>query len=150
MPDTTIINSAGCDFCKIARGEDASARIICGDHSWVAFFPLNPAVPGHTLIIPRTHVSNLWEVDASEAAALINAVIKVGKAIKEALTPDGMNLITSDGEAAEQTVFHLHMHLVPRWHKDGFGPIWSQDKHYGTEGLDSTAERIRRFCDREA
>jgi histidine triad (HIT) family protein len=108
-----------CAFCKIARGEEAEAEILCESDSWVAFFPLNPATTGHTLIIPRDHVRDLWDTDAALSTELMSAVMQVGKAINTALQPEGLNLITSAGEAAEQTIFHLHLHLVPRWKQDG-------------------------------
>jgi len=132
-----------CEFCAIVRGEDRSVEIIFEGPDWIAFFPLNPATPGHTLVIPKRHVPDLWKVDSSLGADLMAAVIGVGRAIEEALTPEGMNLITSAGETAEQTVFHLHLHLVPRWHKDGFGRIWPVEGHYEDSELGNIAERIR-------
>src|SRR4051812_12151004 len=113
-----------CPFCAIARREDRSFELVCESTSWVAFVPLAPATPGHTLIIPRAHFPDLWALDATLAAELISGAIRVGRAIRLALEPEGMNLITSSGEEAEQTVFHVHLHLVPRWESDGFGQIW--------------------------
>jgi histidine triad (HIT) family protein len=110
---------------------------------WVAFFPLNPATPGHTLVIPKRHVRDLWDLDDMLGATLMSAVLKVGKGIDEGLSPDGMNMITSAGAAAEQTVFHLHIHLVPRWRVDGFGEIWPRDHRYENSDLGNVAERIR-------
>jgi histidine triad (HIT) family protein len=136
----------GCDFCSIARGDDRSVEIVCESKNWLAFFPLNPATPGHTLVIPREHVRDLWAVEGPLAAELISAVIGVGNAIDRALEPEGMNLITSAGEAAEQSVFHLHLHLVPRWHRDGFGRIWPRDDKYEDDQLGDAAQRIRDAC----
>ena len=138
--------SAGCPFCAIARGEDPSAEVICEGKSWLAFFPLDPATPGHTLVIPRVHVANLWEVDSSLGGELMQGVVRVGRAVQTALTPQGMNLITSDGEAAEQTVFHLHLHVVPRWRQDGFGRIWPVEDRYDDVSLTEVASRIREAC----
>ncbi len=76
------------------------------------------------------------------------AVIKVGHAIDMALAPEGMNLITSAGAAAEQTVFHLHLHVVPRWRRDDFGRIWPVEGKYEDDQLDQVAERIRSACSR--
>jgi histidine triad (HIT) family protein len=135
-----------CDFCKIARGEDRSARVLCAGERWVAFFPLNPATLGHTLIIPRTHVADLWQAEPNQGAELMVAVIKVGNAIKSALAAEGMNLISSAGSVAEQTVFHLHLHLIPRQHQDGFGPIWPHGRLYENAELDDVARRIRQAC----
>lgn len=135
-----------CDFCRIARGDDGSIEVICTAKKWIAFFPLNPATPGHTLVIPRVHVANLWEVEPALGCELMAAVIKVGRAITSALKPDGMNLITSAGESAEQTVFHLHMHLVPRWRRDGFGPIWQRKEQRNNVEIADVANRIRQTC----
>lgn len=137
----------GCDFCAIARGEDDAAEVVCSAENWVAFFPLEPATPGHTLVIPRTHVPDLWAADAELAAELMRACVRVGRAIQQSVTPEGMNLISSAGSAAEQTVFHLHIHLVPRWHRDGFGAIWPRGPRYEDELLlEGIADRIRAAC----
>jgi histidine triad (HIT) family protein len=138
--------SGGCDFCRIARGEDVNTEIICSGESWVAFFPLNPATPGHTLVIPREHVTDLWQVETALGHDMMDSVIQVGRAIQSALEPEGMNLITSAGGTAEQTVFHLHLHVVPRWHRDGFGRIWPVEHRYKNATLEDVADRIRRAC----
>jgi histidine triad (HIT) family protein len=135
-----------CPFCAIARGEDRSVEMVCEAGSWVAFFPVDPATPGHTLVIPRLHVPNLWELPSSLAAEMMDGVIKVGRAINAALAPEGMNMITSAGKAAEQTILHLHLHLVPRWARDGFGPIWPREERYEDASLEGIAERIREAC----
>jgi histidine triad (HIT) family protein len=135
-----------CDFCRIARGIDEAPEIVCEGESWIAFFPLDPATPGHTLVIPRTHVEDLWKVAPPLGGKLMAAVIKVGRAVDVALQPDGMNLITSAGAAAEQSVFHLHLHVVPRWRADGFGRIWPVEGRYDDERLDHVADRIREAC----
>lgn len=139
-----------CDFCSIARGQDPSADIVCEDRTWVAFFPLHPATPGHTLIIPRIHVADLWAIDPPLGAELMAAAIRVGQAIRSALEPEGMNLITSAGEPAEQTVFHLHLHVVPRWRNDGFGRIWPTERNYQDANMNDAAQRIRAACAGEA
>lgn len=146
------MNSSGveprrCDFCRIAWGEDDSVEVVCADQRWIAFFPRNPATPGHTLVIPRAHVADLWQLEPAQGGDLMAAVIEVGRAIESALEPEGMNLITSAGEAAEQTVFHLHLHLVPRWQQDGFSRIWPRKTGlYGTSALRDAANRIRQAC----
>ncbi|MGO9750278.1 MAG: HIT family protein [Solirubrobacteraceae bacterium] len=138
----------GCDFCAIALGKDRSVEIICEGAAWLAFFPLEPATPGHTLVIPRAHVEDLWRLQPALGSELMAAVIKVGHAIDMALAPEGMNLITSAGAAAEQTVFHLHLHVVPRWRRDDFGRIWPVEGKYEDDQLDQVAERIRSACSR--
>jgi histidine triad (HIT) family protein len=135
-----------CDFCKIARGDDQSVEVVCEDENWIAFFPLDPATPGHTLVIPRKHIANLWNAEPALAAELMTAAVRVGRAINASLKPDGMNLITSAGGVAEQTVFHLHLHVVPRWRRDGFGEIWPPTRKYTDSQLENVADRIRAAC----
>lgn len=133
-----------CDFCAIARGDDRSVEVVSEAKTWIAFFPTNPATPGHTLVVPRRHVVDLWEVEPELAGELMEAVVLVGRAIRGALKPEGMNLITSAGKVAEQTVFHLHLHVVPRWHRDNFGKIWPiEGKSFQDSALEDIADRIR-------
>src|SRR3989304_5732302 len=102
-----------CSFCRIAGG-DEPAEVVCETVDWIAFFPDTPATPGHTLVIPRIHVPDFMALEPNTGASLMEGVVRVGRAIREALRPDGVNLISSSGEAADQTIFHLHFHLVPR------------------------------------
>jgi histidine triad (HIT) family protein len=136
----------GCDFCSIAQGNDDSAEIVCEAPEWLAFFPQNPATPGHCLVIPRTHFRDLWSVGPDLSGELMTGCVNVGRAVQLALKPDGMNLITSAGSIAEQTVFHLHLHIVPRWKRDGFGPIWPPESKYEDADLVDVADRIRSEC----
>jgi histidine triad (HIT) family protein len=122
---TTQLVEHGCEFCAITREQDKSVVLVWENRTWLAFFPLHPATLGHTLIIPRVHVENLWQLEPPLDSDLIQAAIQIGLAIEGALAPDGMNLITSRGEAAEQSVPHLHLHILPRWFDDDFGPIWA-------------------------
>jgi histidine triad (HIT) family protein len=131
-----------CAFCQIARGE-AGARVVWSSGEAVAFLPLEPATRGHTMVVPRAHVPDLWSVDERLGRSLMAACIEVGQAIRKALQPDGMNLITSAGAAASQTVFHLHLHLVPRWPGDPMGDIWPPKQPWSDAELDQIAERIR-------
>jgi histidine triad (HIT) family protein len=134
-----------CDFCQIANGtQDAIA--ICESANCLAFFPDDPAVAGHTLVIPRRHVTDLWEVDGQLRGDLMDMVIRVGRALEAALTPEGMNLITSAGEAASQTVFHLHLHVVPRWLDDRIGSIWPPAKHTSERIKEGIADLVRAQC----
>jgi histidine triad (HIT) family protein len=134
-----------CKFCEIARG-NSTAEIVCEGEHWVAFFPLEPATPGHTLVIPRDHIRDLWEASESQGRDLMSAVLRVGRGIEVALHPDGLNLITSAGAAAEQTVEHLHLHVVPRWTDDGFGHIWPPKMPMRREFKRDAADRIRAAC----
>jgi diadenosine tetraphosphate (Ap4A) HIT family hydrolase len=136
----------GCAFCRIIRGEDPWTKIICEDVRWVAFFPSKPATPGHTLVVPREHVPDVWSLDIALGADLMSAVVRVGRAIRRAVRPAGMNLISSSGKAAEQTVFHLHLHVVPRYEGDDIDPIWPQKSDLDEDLRQDIAERIRKAC----
>ena len=102
------------------HGEGWAREIYRDDHA-VAFFPLRPATFGHTLVVPRQHVPDIWGLSEADAAC---PVLRVAAALRAAVTPDGLNIIQSSGAAATQTVPHLHVHLVPRWAADAMGPIW--------------------------
>jgi histidine triad (HIT) family protein len=143
-----VPNSAAvdCDFCLIARGEDESAEVVCAAADWVAFLPPTPATLGHTLVIPRSHVPDFLALDPEAGASLMNGIVRVGLAIRKALSPDGMNLISSSGKAAQQTVFHLHFHLVPRWIGDRIGNIWPPDRPIDEEVKEDLADLIRSAC----
>ncbi|MCA1838806.1 MAG: HIT family protein [Actinomycetota bacterium] len=129
-----IREDSSCDFCEIARGRTGGVEAVAEAEEWIAFFPKEPATPGHTLLIPRLHTPDLWSAPPVIASRLMEGATGLGRAIIQAVKPDGMNLITSSGSAAEQTVFHLHLHLVPRWHADGFGPIWPAEGERLTNG----------------
>lgn len=136
-----------CEFCAIAQGSDESADIVCSSDLWVAFFPIQPATPGHTMVIPRHHVRDLWDLDASTGRELMTAVLRVGRAITVAVQPEGMNLISSSGSAAEQTVFHAHLHVVPRWKEDPIDRIWPPKKRMNEALKEGVAARIRAACE---
>ena len=107
-----------CPFCDIVRREE-DAREVYRDEHVVAFFPMEPATLGHTLIVPREHIPNIWSLDDDTAGHLARVTVRLSAAVREALSPEGLNVIQSNGAAATQTVFHLHVHVVPRWEGDG-------------------------------
>lgn len=114
-----------CIFCAIAAGR-APAEVIFEDDETVAFLDINPAAPGHTLIISRRHYRNLFDLDPEAGAAVMRTAVRVARALREALSPDGMNLVQANERAAFQSVFHFHVHLVPRWLGDGIASPWRQ------------------------
>jgi histidine triad (HIT) family protein len=136
-----------CPFCRIVRG-DAPADVVCEADDWIAFFPDTPAVPGHTMVVPRSHVPDFLALDASLGSSLMVGLVRVGRAIEAALHPDGLNVVSSAGEAAEQSVFHLHFHVVPRRVGDRIGPIWPQDRPMDDETRRSLAALIQQACER--
>jgi histidine triad (HIT) family protein len=134
---------------RSGEGEDRTIEIVCEDESWTAFFPLEPATPGHTLVIPRTLFPTSGQLQPPHIAGLMTGVLRVGEAISAAINPEGMNVITYAGRAAEQTAFHLHLHVVPRWTQDGFGRICPiEGSKYENADLENVAELIRAECQR--
>ena len=113
-----------CIFCKIADGEIPSATIY-EDEEFRAFLDLNPASRGHALIVPKEHFANLFEMDEEHLKKLIVLAQRIGKHMKEKLGCDGLNLVQNNGEAAGQTVFHFHLHLIPRYKDDGVQLAWT-------------------------
>jgi histidine triad (HIT) family protein len=135
-----------CSFCEIISGLE-TARIVCEGRDWISFFPINPAVVGHTLVIPKAHIRDIWSLDEDTAAVVMNAVLAVSRAIKLALNPEGLNIVNSAGRVASQTVFHLHFHVVPRWREDAMGDIWPAVARSWPETLlDETAALVRVAC----
>jgi histidine triad (HIT) family protein len=109
---------ADCIFCAIASNR-APASIVYQDESTIAFLDIHPISKGHTLVIPREHCANLYELSADAGEMVMRTTVKVAEALRDVLKPDGLNLLQSNGQAAGQTVFHFHFHLVPRWRDDG-------------------------------
>lgn len=134
--------SASCPFCHIVCGT-APARIVARSESAIAFFPQSPAAVGHTLVVPTDHLKDIWSVNAETAGMLGEFTLRVAHAVKEAINPDGLSIIQSNGEAATQSVWHLHIHLLPRWEGDGIGPIWPNDSTEDAASLDLAADSIR-------
>jgi diadenosine tetraphosphate (Ap4A) HIT family hydrolase len=92
----------------------------------VAFFPDEPAVLGHVLVIPVRHVELVYDLDASTAGALAFATVRVARAVRDTFAPAGMNIVQSNGPAATQTVPHVHVHVVPRNEQDAIGDFWPE------------------------
>ncbi len=106
-----------CIFCDITTGK-APARQVYSDDDVVGFLDIRPVMRGHTLIVPRTHSSGLADLEPDAGAKVFAVGQRVGIAMRKALGADGVNLLVNDGRAAMQTVFHTHLHVVPRHHGD--------------------------------
>ena len=106
-----------CIFCKIANGDIPSATLY-EDEDFRVILDLNPAAKGHALILPKQHAANLFELPEELAAKAMKVAQKVGTVLAEGLSCDGLNVLQNNGEPAGQTVFHFHMHLIPRWKGD--------------------------------
>ncbi len=104
----------GCIFCEIVKRE-REAVIIYEDEYTMAFADLFPLMKGHTLVIPKKHFTNIYELDEEYASYLFRTTTKVAKKIKEILRPDGINIHQTNEKVAGQEVFHIHIHIVPRY-----------------------------------
>lgn len=141
MPDPPFM--ADCSFCRIARGLERPPELLFATDDWLAFFPLSPATRGHTLVVPRTHIEDFWMLDELLASTLARACLHVGRALVLALSPKGMNLITSRGAAAEQTVHHVHLHVLPRWDQDRIARIWPPEHETDPVLMGGVANDVR-------
>ncbi|PWA11801.1 HIT family protein [Pueribacillus theae] len=138
-----MVHNENCIFCKIIAGEIPSAKVYENEHV-LAFLDISQVTEGHTLVIPKNHEENVYELSEESAKHVFQAVPKIANAIKEKFNPIGMNLLQNNGEAAGQTVFHYHVHLLPRYGKDdGFGLVWkTHHDEYTPEKLQEMAEKI--------
>lgn len=112
-----------CIFCKIANG-DIPANALYEDDTVKVIFDLGPASKGHVLILPKNHFADIYELDEGTASHVFCVAVKVANAMKRALNPAGLNIVQNNGEAAGQTVFHFHMHLIPRYEGDTVNVAW--------------------------
>jgi histidine triad (HIT) family protein len=106
-----------CLFCKIVRGEIPSKKIY-EDGSVLAFLDINPANPGHTLVVPKKHSEDITGVHENDLTKTIEAVRKITAKLKERMDAEGVNVIQNNGRAAGQLVSHVHFHVIPRFHGD--------------------------------
>jgi len=106
-----------CLFCKIVKGEIPSKKIYEDDYN-IAFLDINPANPGHALVVPKEHTENIFDVDEKVLSRTIITVKEIAKLLKEKLNAEGINVIQNNGRSAGQIVYHLHFHIIPRFPKD--------------------------------
>jgi histidine triad (HIT) family protein len=114
---------ADCIFCKIVAGE-LPAAVVGSDERVLAFLDINPATRGHALVIPRAHVEDIHEIDSEDLAAATALAQRIAGRVRERLGADGVNLLHSSGSAAWQTVFHFHIHVIPRYLGDPLRLPW--------------------------
>lgn len=134
-----------CIFCDIIRGQSPASMVYADDQA-VAFMDIQPVLAGHLLVIPRVHAASLAELDPDVGAHLFRVGMKLAAAMRRsALHCEGVNFFLADGVAAGQDVFHVHLHLLPRFQGDGFGfrfPPGYWDRP-GRDTLDAQAAQIR-------
>jgi histidine triad (HIT) family protein len=116
-----------CIFCKIVAGE-LPAQIVAEDERTVAFMDISPATRGHLLVIPRRHSRDLLEIGADDLSATMAAAQRLAGRVKERLGADGVNLLNSCGRAGWQTVFHFHVHVIPRYDNDPLRLPWEPEE----------------------
>ena len=128
-------------FARILRGEIPCSKVYEDEHV-LAFKDIRPQAKVHALVIPKVHYDNLLEATADDVAAVARTAQRVAQAAMQAYAPDGLNLLQTNGAVAMQTVFHLHVHVLPRYVDDGFKV--SFDRTMGTdEALDDAAAALR-------
>lgn len=129
-----------CIFCRIVAG-DAEASIIFKDEFVTVFLDIRPVIQGHSLVVPNVHYSKLGSIDQIHAREMFVAGQRIGDAIRSSdLRCEGINLFMADGSAAGQTVFHCHLHVIPRYVGDGFSPRFPVG--YGKQPARSELDRI--------
>lgn len=129
-----------CIFCKIANGEIPS-RTLYEDDDFRIILDLAPATKGHALILPKNHYKNLYEIADETAAKVLPLAKKMAVTMTERLGCDGFNLIQNNNEVAGQTVFHFHMHLIPRYHNDNQNLVMKANK-MSDEELDAVKNKV--------
>ena len=129
-----------CIFCKLANGQ-IPTNSIYEDDDFKVILDAAPAAKGHAIIHTKTHAANLFELPEEYGEKIFAIAKKCGKAIKETYNYDGLNVLQNNGEAAGQTVFHLHVHLIPRMNNDKININWQQGE--STDG-ETVAEEIKK------
>lgn len=130
-----------CIFCKIVAGEIPATKVD-EDERTIAFMDISPATRGHALVIPREHARDIHEIDPEDLAAVARTAQRVAKRAKANLHADGVNLLQSSGEHAWQTVFHLHVHVIPRYAGDPLKLPWIPGQG-DADDIAAAAEELR-------
>jgi histidine triad (HIT) family protein len=130
-----------CLFCKIVAGDVPAQRVDEDEHT-IAFMDINPWTRGHALVIPREHTPNLYEIPEDELARTTAAAKRLARRMKERLGCDGINLINSCEPAAWQTVFHFHIHVIPRYDDDPLR-LPTRPQEGDPEEIEKVAEELR-------
>lgn len=131
-----------CIFCKIANGEIPSATVY-ENSEFRVIMDISPATMGHVLIIPKEHFKDVFDIDAVTAGKLFSLATEVARAMKDVLQCEGLNIVQNNGEIAGQTVFHFHLHLIPRYQGDGVRLTWVQHQSV-PEDIQAIAKEIRK------
>ena len=130
-----------CIFCKIAAGEIPSRKIY-EDNDLIAIMDLSPTSKGHSLIIPKEHYTNIYDIDEEIAGKVMKTAKKLATKMTVALNCDGFNLLQNNGETAGQTMFHFHMHLIPRYKDADNNMLKFTSVSFSEEEMDAIREQI--------
>ena len=130
-----------CVFCKIVA-KQIPATVVREDEHTLAFMDIGQVNPGHVLVAVKRHAENIYALDDAQAAAVFQVAARLARAIRDAFAPQGLSVYQANGKAAGQTVFHFHVHLVPRHERDGMELSWPV-KNPPREKLADYAEKIR-------
>ena len=129
-----------CIFCKIIKGEIQSQKIY-EDEDTYAFLDINPSTKGHALVIPKKHYENTLETPDEELSKIIKTTKALAKQIKQKLNADGINIMNANGKQAQQSVFHMHFHIVPRYKNDGLN-MWFHETEKQKYDLNELKKQI--------
>ena len=130
-----------CVFCRIAKGELPASKVY-EDDSTIAFMDLQSVNPGHMLVVVKPHRANIYELDDDLAGAAMRTAAKMARAAKKAYGCEGVTLFQANEPAGAQTVFHFHIHVLPRWEGDGMALAWPA-KNPTREALEEMATKLR-------
>lgn len=130
-----------CIFCKLANGVFPTNSIY-EDENFNVILDVSPANRGHALILPKQHFDNIFEIDDETASKIMPLAKKIATAVKKVTGCDGVNVQQNNGTAAGQSVFHIHVHIIPRFDDDKFKLVWDP-KSFSDEELAATAEELR-------
>jgi len=117
------MNMVSCVFCSIVAGDASSYPVAESDRA-LAFLDINPAAEGHTLVIPKAHADDIWDLDPEDGRSVWALAQDVARLLQDGLHPDGMTLFQANGKSGWQHVFHFHLHVVPRWAGDALHKPW--------------------------
>lgn len=123
MKGSNNMKKEDCIFCKLANG-DIPTNSLYEDDIVKVIFDLGPASQGHVLVIPKQHYDNIYSIDEDTAGHIFKVVSKIAKVLNKALDCEGMNILQNNGAIAGQTVFHFHMHIIPRYTNDSVKITW--------------------------
>jgi histidine triad (HIT) family protein len=129
-----------CLFCSIVAGDIPAEKIYEDEHT-LAFLDIRPTNPGHVLVIPKKHAENVLSAESDTVAQVFETVRMLAPKVKEVMEADGINIYSNNGEAAGQVIFHMHIHIIPRFSDDGH-KVW-HGKDMSQEELHAIGEKLR-------